>query len=99
MSCKKVCATGTLAIGACGPVLRLDGGGEWEVGDSRACARHMGQRVEVIGRRTGFNGLICDEVWPEGGSRPRRLKLNAEFWLVASFVTYGLVASLKALFD
>jgi len=92
-------AKGRLAMGACGPVLRLDGGGEWEIGHSGASARLMGQRVEVTGRRAGFNELICDAIWREGTARPHRQRLSIELYLAAAFVLYGLFANLKGIFD
>lgn len=99
MSQDTIRATGTLANGPLGPVLRVDGGGEWEVDHTGDFTQLIGQRVEVVGRRAGYNGLICDEIWHEGSPRPHGRRLSAEFWMLAAFVIFGLAASFKSLFD
>ncbi len=92
-------ATGTVAPGAFGSVLRTVGGGEWDIGYSRKIQKLMGERVEIVGRRVGFNELICDEIWPVGLARPRRTTAGPELWLVAAVVAYGILANFKGLFD
>ena len=82
-----------------GLVLTADGGGEWELGHSRAARKLIGQRVEMAGRRTGFGELSCEQVWREGQTPPRKLTLGFENWIVGTFVAYGLISSLIGLLD
>lgn len=56
--------------------LKVDGGGYWELTRTRKANQFVGQRVEVIGRPAGFNGLICDEIWLAGQPRPTRRNLS-----------------------
>lgn len=65
-------------------------------------SRHLiGCEVEVTGQRAGFNGIVCDQIWPAGQPRPRRLRrrlrLNIEYLLTAAFVGYGFIALLLGL--
>jgi hypothetical protein len=85
--------TGHLEEGPFGLLLRT-GGGVWELEANRRSRRLVGCEVEVTGHRTGFNGLICDAIWPAGQPRPRRLKLNIEHVLAGGFVGYGLIATI-----
>lgn len=85
---------GRLEQGPYGLILRAAGGGEWELEVRWRAYRLVGSEVEVVGRRAGFNGLICDSVWPAGQPRPRSSKISVEYVLVAGLVGYGLIASL-----
>ncbi|QWT14459.1 DUF5818 domain-containing protein [Sphingobium xenophagum] len=85
--------TGIVERAANGPVLRTDGGGTWDLDDTRQVRKFIGCRVEVVGQRTGFNGLACDQIWPAGQPRPTAFKLRLEFLLPAAFVAYGLYAT------
>jgi hypothetical protein len=85
---------GRLEKGPYGLVLRADGGGVWELETRRRARRFLGREVEVVGHRAGFNGLVCDQVWPAGQPRPRRSRISIEYLLAASLVGYGLIAFL-----
>lgn len=88
--------TGYLEEGPYGLLLR-SGGGVWELDARRPSRRLVGCEVEVTGQRAGFNGLICDQIWPAGQPRPRRLRLNIEYLLAVIVVGYGFVAFLLGL--
>ena len=83
---------GRLEQGPYGLVLRPSDGGEWELETRRRARRLVGSEVEVIGHRAGFNGLVCEQVWPAGQPRPRRKRVNVEYVLAAGLVGYGLIA-------
>jgi hypothetical protein len=85
--------TGVVERAANGPVLRTDGGGSWELDNTRQVRRFIGSRVEVVGERSGFNGFACNQIWPAGQPRPTAFKLRLEFLLAAAFVAYGLYAT------
>lgn len=78
------------------PVLRTDGGGIWELDNTRQVRKFIGSRVEVVGERSGFNGFTCEQIWLAGQPRPTAFKLRIEFLLVAAFVAYGLYATVSA---
>lgn len=88
--------TGMLEQSRNGLVLRTDGGGTWELESTRAARKLIGFRVEIIGQRSGFNGLVCDQIWPAGQPRPQGVKLRLEFLLTAALVAYGLYATIGA---
>ena len=88
--------TGHLEEGPYGLLLHT-GGGVWELEARRRSRRLIGCEVEVTGQRAGFNGLICDQIWPAGQPRPRRLRLNIEYLLAAAVVGYGFFAFLLGL--
>ena len=88
--------TGIVESAANGPVLRTDGGGTWELDNTRQVRKLIGSRVEVVGQRSGFNGVACDQIWPAGHRRPTAFKLRLEFILAAAFVAYGLYATVGA---
>ena len=83
---------GRLERGPYGLVLRIGGGGAWEVETRRRARRLVGQEVEVVGHRAGFNGLICDQIWLAGQPRPRSSKIKIEYLLAAGLVGYGFIA-------
>ena len=85
--------TGMVERATNGPVLRTDGGGTWELDNTRQVRKFIGARVEVVGERSGFNGFACDQIWPAGKPRPTAFKLRLEFLLAAAFVAYGLYAT------
>jgi hypothetical protein len=85
---------GHLEQGPYGLVLRADGGGVWELETRRRARRLVGRKVEMVGSRAGFNGLVCEQVWPAGQPRPRRSRINIEYVLTAGFVGYGFIAFL-----
>lgn len=88
--------TGYLEEGPYGLLLR-SGGGVWELDAHGPSRRLIGCEVEVAGQRAGFNGIVCDQIWPAGQPRPRRLRLNIEYLLTAAFVGYGFIALLFGL--
>jgi hypothetical protein len=88
--------TGYLEEGPYGLLLR-NGGGVWELDARRPSRRLIGCEVEVTGQRAGFNGIVCDQIWPAGQPRPRRLRLDIEYLLTAAFVGYGIIALLLGL--
>lgn len=92
--------TGYMEEGPYGLLLR-SGGGVWELDARRAPRRLIGCAVEVTGLRAGFNGIVCDQIWPAGQPRPRRFRrrlgLNIEYLLTAAFVGYGFIALLLGL--
>lgn len=85
--------TGIVERSTNGPVLRTDGGGTWDLDNTRQVRKFIGSRVEVIGQRSGFNGFACDQIWPVGQPRPAAFKLRLEFILAAAFVAYSLYAT------
>lgn len=89
--------TGTLEQGPTGLVLRTDGGGTWELDATRQARKLVGARVEVVGRRSGFNGLACEQIWPAGQPRPRESRLRFELLIAAAFVAYGLYATIAGM--
>lgn len=88
--------TGVVERSANGPALRTDGGGFWELDNTRQVRKFIGSRVEVVGQRSGFNGFACDQIWPAGHRCPTAFKLPLEFILAAAFVAYGLYATVGA---
>lgn len=88
--------TGIVERAANGPVLRTDGGGTWELDNTRQVRKLIGSRVEVVGERSGFNGFVCEQIWPADQPRPTAFKLRIEFLLAAGFVAYGLYATVGA---
>ncbi|WP_066120139.1 DUF5818 domain-containing protein [Blastomonas sp. CCH2-A2] len=88
--------TGIVERAANGPVLRTDGGGTWELDNTRQVRKFIGSRVEVVGERSGFNGFTCEQIWLAGQPRPAAFKLRLEFLLAAAFVAYGLYATVSA---
>lgn len=88
--------TGIVERAANGPVLRTDGGGTWELDNTRQVRKFIGSRVEVVGERSGFNGFTCEQIWLAGQPRPTAFKLRIEFLLAAAFVAYGLYATVSA---
>ena len=88
---------GRLEQGPYGLVLRADGGGVWELETRRRARRLVGREVEAIGHRAGFNGLVCDQIWPAGLPRPRSSRINLEYVLAAGLAGYGLIAFLAGL--
>jgi len=88
--------TGIVEGAANGPVLRTDGGGTWELDNTRQVRKFIGSRVEVVGERSGFNGFTCEQIWPAEQPRPTGSKLRLEFLLAAAFVAYGLYATVSA---
>ncbi len=88
---------GRLEQGLYGLVLRADGGGVWELETRRRARRLVGSKVEVVGHRAGFNGLVCNQVWPAGQTRPRAPRINIEYVLAAGLVGYGFIAFLAGL--
>lgn len=85
---------GRLEQGPYGLVLRVDGGGVWELETHRRARLLVGSEVEVVGHRAGFNGLVCEQVWPAGQPRPRAPWINVEYVLAAGLVGYGFMAFL-----
>lgn len=85
---------GRLEQGRYGLLLRTDGGGVWELETRRRARRLVGSKVEVVGHRAGFNGLVCEQVWPAGQPRPRSSRISIEYVLAAGLVGYGFIALL-----
>lgn len=69
----------------------------WEVEERRRSLRLVGQEVELVGHRAGFNKVSCDQIWPAGQPRPRPPKVNIEYLLAAGLVGLGLIAILAGL--
>jgi len=88
---------GRLEQGRYGLVLRADGGGVWELETGHRARGFVGSEVEVVGHRAGFNGLVCEQVWPAGQPRPRAPWINVEYVLAAGLVGYGFMAFLGGL--
>lgn len=87
---------GTIEHGPIGLVLKADGGGTWELENASAARKLIGLHVEVVGQRSGFNGLMCDEIRVAGQVRQQGLKLRLEFLAAAALVAYGLYATIAA---
>jgi len=68
----------------------------WELDNTHQVRKFIGSRVEVVGERSGFNGFVGDQIWPAGQPRPTGFKLRIEFLLAATFVAYGLYATVSA---
>lgn len=58
------CETGLLLRGDLGLVLRLDGGGEWQLEAPGKAERYIGQRVRIEGIRDGFDLLAVTKLEP-----------------------------------
>lgn len=82
---------GTLVREPAGLVLRVDGGGYWQLEGVRRADGLIGQRVEVAGHRVGFNDIACDSVWRAGEPQPRSRKLGFEL-LLPVMVALAIVA-------
>lgn len=52
--------TGVILEGGIYPVLRVDGGGEWQLDIAKSWRHFLGKRVTVKGAREGFNILAVD---------------------------------------
>lgn len=89
--------TGTLEQGPTGLVLRTDGGATWELDATRKARKLVGARIKIIGQRSGFNGLVYDQIWRAGEPRPRNFRLRPEFLIAAAFVAYGLYATIAGM--
>lgn len=88
---------GRLEQGPMGLILRAEGGGTWELDTGPRARRLVGQQVEVVGHRAGFNAVACEQVWLAGGPRPRQTKIRIEYVLAGGLSAYGLVAFLMGL--
>lgn len=88
--------TGTIQHGPNGLVLQADGGGTWEIDNTRAARKLIGSQVEVVGQRAGFNGLVCDHIRVAGQIRPQAFKLRLEFLATAVLVAFGLCVIIAA---
>lgn len=88
---------GRLERGSVGLVLRAEGGGTWELDAGGRAHRLVGQQVEVVGQRAGFNGISCEQVWPADTPRPRQSRLRIEYLLAGGLVAYGVLAFLMGL--
>lgn len=88
---------GRLEQGRFGLVLRAEGGGTRELDAGRRAHRLVGQEVEVVGQRAGFNGIACEQVWPAGSPQPRQSRVRIEFLLAGVVVVYGFLAFLMGL--
>ena len=82
---------GMLVREPAGLVLRVDGGGYWQLDQVHRARDLIGQRVEVVGHRVGFNDIACDSVWRAGEPRPRPRRFGLEF-LVPGLIALTLVA-------
>ncbi|CAN5406956.1 hypothetical protein BH11PSE5_BH11PSE5_16960 [soil metagenome] len=54
--------TGVLLEGRVYPVLRVDGGGEWQLDVTKSWRHFLGKRVTVKGARDGFDVLAVDAI-------------------------------------
>lgn len=54
--------TGILLQGRIYPVLRVEGGGEWQLDPGRRWRHLLGKRVAVIGIRDGFDLLAVENM-------------------------------------
>lgn len=88
---------GRLGQGRFGLVLHAEAGGTWELDAGGRAHRLVGQQVEVVGQRAGFNGLACEQVWPAGTPQPRQRKWRIEYLLAGGLATYGFIAFLRGL--
>ena len=53
---------GTLRMTRLGPVVKMAGGGRWQVDIQGRWRRHLGRRVRVEGVRTGFDLLAVERM-------------------------------------
>lgn len=88
---------GRLEQGPLGLILRVDGGSTWELDAGPRARRLVGQQVEVVGQRTGFDAVACEQVWLAGGPRPRQTKIRIEYVLAGGLAAYGFLAFLLGL--
>lgn len=77
-----------------GLVLRADEGGYWQLHQAGNTRGLVGERVEIIGHRIGFNDIACDSIWRAGEPQPRIRKLRLDLLIPAAAVAMGLAASL-----
>lgn len=82
--------TGLLVDSALGPLLKVQGGGSWQIEPSRAVNRLIGERVTVEGTRSGFNDVACQRIWKEGTTRPRFEIGIVEKWTATALVLLSL---------
>lgn len=85
-----ICETGLLVDSAQGPLLKLSGGGNWQIEPSRAVNRLIGERVMLEGTRSGFNDFACQRIWKEGTARPRFEIGMVEKWIASALVAFSL---------
>lgn len=82
--------TGFLVDSAQGPLLKVSGGGMWQIEPSRAVNQLIGEHVIVEGTRAGFNDLACERIWKEGANRPRFAIGMLEKWTASALVALSL---------
>lgn len=82
--------TGLLVDSAQGPLLKVSGGGKWQIEPSRIVNRLIGERVTVEGTRSGFNDIACQRIWKDGTQRPRFEIGMVEKWTVSALVALSL---------
>lgn len=90
--------TGVLVDSAQGPLLKLPGGGNWQIEPSRAVNRLIGERVTIEGTRLGFNDIACQRIWKEGTERPRFEIGMVEKWIVSALVVLSLFLAILGYF-
>lgn len=75
---------GTLGFDRYTHILRVDGGGRWQLDIGRSVRSLIGKRVMVRGTRAGFDLLDVTKIWLAGEPEPRTMReivahLIAEF--------------------
>ena len=85
-------------------VLRCDDGGTWRVEATLDLREHIGRRVEINGRRDGFDLLAVERLRVLSGASPSEycapFVATREFWLGVTTILVGLplLAGLISLF-
>lgn len=90
--------SGLLVDSAQGPLLKVSGGGMWQMEPSRAANRLIGEHVIVEGTRAGFNDLACERIWKEGTRRPRFAIGMLEKWTASALVIFSLFLAVISYF-
>jgi Protein of unknown function (DUF5818) len=67
---------GDLRSGAFFVELHTPDGAVWELDRNEETLQFLGQRVEVVGVRIGFNDLRYEQIWPAGQERPAPRKAD-----------------------
>jgi Protein of unknown function (DUF5818) len=83
--------SGLLLQGGSGLILRRDDGGQWRLDAPRKANRLIGRRVTIKAKRSGFDLLDVDMIYPEGRPPAQPYILSWQFGAGVMSV-FGLLA-------
>jgi hypothetical protein len=83
--------SGLLLQGGSGLILRRDDGGQWRLDAPRKASRLIGRRVTIKAKRSGFDLLDVDMIYPEGRPPAKPYVLSWQFGAGAA-TAFGVLA-------